>query len=234
MRLHRFMGDFKLKEGNLKITDKELLNQFRSVLKLKIGERIILCDGNINEGTAEIKGYNKGTVDIEILDIVKNENEPDRAVVLYCAILKKENFELVVQKATEIGVSEMVPLITARTIKLDIRKDRLQKIIKEAAEQSGRGIVPVLHGPVDFEDAVKNVSKDGTNLFFDISGQNLDPHTTYYTLHTTIWTGPEGGWTETELEAAKNVGFNVISLGKTTLRAETAAIIGSYLAIHSF
>lgn len=72
-----------------------------------------------------------------------------REVILYCAILKHENFELVVQKATEAGIKEIAPIITTRTIKLDIRKDRLEKIIKEAAEQSGRGVVPVWNWPLN-------------------------------------------------------------------------------------
>lgn len=233
MRIHRFIGNFKLKIGSLKLGDKELLNQLRDVLKLKSGEKIVLCDGDMNEGTAEIKGHGKDTVGIEILDVGKNQNEPDKDVVLYCAILKKENFEFVVQKTTEVGVKEIIPVISERTVKLNIRQDRLEKIIKEAAEQSGRGIVPVLREPVNFKDAINRTDLKINNLLFDISGRS-DLHTTNYMLHTTLWIGPEGGWTAQELESARKSNFKIINLGKLTLRAETAAIVGSYLAIHSF
>src|SRR3989344_4947911 len=148
MKIHRFIGNFKIKIGALRINDEELLNQLRNVLKLKVGEKIILCDGRRNEGSAEIKEYGKDYVEVEIKEVGVNENEPEKQVILYCSILKRENFELVVQKATEIGIKEIVPIITERTVKLDIRKDRLEKIIREAAGQSGRGTVPVLHEPI--------------------------------------------------------------------------------------
>ena len=233
MKIHRFIGDFNVRLGSLKLQDRELLNQFRSVLRLKVGEKLILCYGRRNEGTAEIKEYGKDYVEVEIKEAGVNKNEPEKQVTLYCAILKRENFELVVQKATEVGVKEIVPIITKRTVKLDIRKERLEKIIKEAAEQSGRGIIPILHESIDFEKAIKGINDKNANFLFDISGKEFNSYTTNYLLHTTSWIGPEGGWTSQELETAKTADFEIVCLGKTTLRAETAAIIGSYLAIHS-
>jgi len=237
MKIHRFIGNFKIKIGALRINDEELLNQLRNVLKLKVGEKIILCDGRRNEGSAEIKEYGKDYVEVEIKEVGVNENEPEKQVILYCSILKRENFELVVQKATEIGIKEIIPLITARTVKLDIRKERLEKIIKEAAEQSGRGIAPVLNEPIDFEKAIKNINSKNANFLFDISGKEFNSDTTNFLLHTTIWIGPEGGWHADEvqrvLSLSKELNFKIMSLGKTTLRAETAAIIGSYLVINN-
>lgn len=236
MKIHRFIGNFKLKIGVLKLEDGELFNQFRNVLKLKAGEKVIIGDGKGNEGISEIKEYGKDSVTIEVAEISVNQNETDRHVILYCAVLKKENFELVVQKATEVGIKEIVPIITARTVKLDIRKDRLEKIIKEASEQSGRGIVPILHDPSDFDKAVEGIDKNSTNLFFDASGMNLSdlgPNTYNLLKPISVWVGPEGGWTPEEVESAKNSDFRVITLGKTTLRAETAAIVGTYLIVHN-
>lgn len=238
MRLHRFIGRFKLKVGGLKLEDKELLNQLRNVLKLRIGERIILCDGQRSEGLAEIREYGRNFTGVEVIEISKNKNEPGRQVVLYCSILKRENFELVVQKATEIGVKEIAPIITERTVKLSIRQDRLEKIIKEAAEQSERGIVPILHEPIDLEKAVSNAVGNKLNCFFDQSGQMYRHRKSDNGLAMSkegvgVWIGPEGGWSPRELEMAGDARFEIISLGKTTLRAETAAIIGAYLVIHN-
>lgn len=240
MKLHRFINELKLKKGNIKIENRELLNQLRTVLRLKAGEKIILCDGAMNEGVAEIKGYGKECVEVEILEITRNQSELERHVVLYCSILKKENFELVVQKATEVGVAEIVPIITERTVKLNLRKDRLEKIAKEAAEQSGRGVVPILHEPIDFKKAVETAKTSGTNLFFDQDGlewtklhsDEAEPRIVRFE-RTGAWVGPEGGWSSQELETAGNLDFKVISLGKTTLRAETAAIVGSFLVINN-
>lgn len=233
MKIHRFVGNFNLKIGVLKIEDWDLFNQAKNVLKLKAGEKIVLGDGNMNEGTAEILEYGKNFIRVSINEIKTNENEPSQNVVLYCAILKKENFELVAQKATEVGIKEIVPIITERTVKLDIRKDRLEKIIKEAAEQSGRGIVPVLREPIKFQEAFVLAKTYGLNLFFDQSGesfkglQRLDNKG-----RIGAWVGPEGGWDSQEVELALKSGFKIINLGELTLRTETAAIIGAYLAIH--
>ncbi len=235
MKTHRFIGDFNIRSGGLKLQDKELLNQFRSVLRLRVGEKVILCDGKMSEGIAEVKEYGKDYIEVEIKGVSVNKNEPEKQVILYCSILKRENFELVVQKVTEVGITEIIPLITDRTVKLDIRKERLAKIIKEAAEQSGRGVVPVLHNPIDFEKAVGAMAVGSTNIFLDISGinlLNLKPNICNLKA-ISVWVGPEGGWTAQELEIARTAGFEIISLGKTTLRAETAAIIGSYLVINN-
>ena len=86
---------------------------------------------------------------------------------------KKENFELVVQKAVEIGVKEIIPIITKRTVKLNLKYDRLEKIIKEAAEQSGRGILPILRKAMDFKKAIEEAEQNNINLFFDISGKKF-------------------------------------------------------------
>lgn len=230
MKPHRFIGNFNLKTGNLELKDKELFNQMRNVLRLEVGDEVMLCDGKLNEARVKIIGFRKDSIEFNILEKWQNQNEPERHVVLYCSILKKENFELVVQKATEIGVSEIVPVIAARTVKLDVRKNRLEKIIKEAAEQSGRGIVPVLHDPVDFKKAIDLAVKDSLNILFDSSGSSLNSLVTNHWSLVTIFIGPEGGWTSEELEAVKIADFEIISLGKLTLRAETAAIIASYIS----
>ena len=233
MKLHRFVLNFNIKTGEIKFDDRELFNQIGNVLKLKIGEKVILCDGNMNEGTAEIKEYGKDFIKVEVGEIKVNQNEPLRHIILYCAILKKENFGLVVQKATEVGVKEIVPLITSRTIKLDVRKDRLDKIIKEAAEQSGRGIVPILRNPINFDEAIKAGKDNSVNLFFDCSGESFNKSDRLdHKGLIGIWIGPEGGWTDAELQLAKKSDFQIINLGKLTLRAETAAIIASYEIIN--
>lgn len=206
--------------------DEEVVDQIRKVLKLKVGEQVLLCDGQGNEVVGEITEIVHKVIKLKVLKVQKNENEAGWRVVLYCAILKRENFELVVQKATEIGVAEIVPVVTRRTVKLDIKQERLQKIIKEAAEQSGRGVVPILREPIIFQEAIKNAN--GANILFDSSG-SIQASNSKLLTSIAIWIGPEGGFDEAEITAAKNAGFEIASLGKLTLRAETAAIVASYL-----
>ncbi len=230
MRLHRFIGNFDIAKSNLKIHDDELLNQIRNVLRLGSGQEVILADGKLSEAKAKISEMGKDFIVFEVLERWQNQNESERDVVLYCAILKRENFELVVQKATEAGIKEIVPVITERTVKLNIRQDRLEKIIKEAAEQSGRGIMPILHAALDLQQAIDNGGKN-MNLFLDSSGESFnDSQRLNNEGQIGVWIGPEGGWTEKELSLARESKFKIINLGKLTLRAETAAIIGTYLA----
>ncbi len=231
MKLHRFILQFTISDGQIEITDPEVVGQIRNVLKLKAGEQLVLCDGQMNEVLGEIIEVHK-VVKLKVLKEQKNGDEPTRRVTLYCAILKRENFELVVQKATEIGVAEIVPVITRRTVKLDVKQERLEKIIKEAAEQSGRGVVPKLCEPMEFEKALQQ-AEGKQNILFDTSGEIQISNFKFQIQKSCgIFVGPEGGFDETEIAAAKAAGFYIASLGKLTLRGETAAIVASYLALH--
>lgn len=232
MRLHRFIGNFDLSKKELSINDADFINQARNVLRLKIGDELIFCDGKINEAKARFTELGGSVSKLEILNVYKNKTEPENYVILYCPILKKENFEMVVQKSVEVGVKEITPVITARTVKLGLNKERLEKIIKEAAEQSGRGVLPKLNEAVDFNEAVAEAkNKNEINLFFNISESQLG-HSMSKPKRIGIFVGPEGGWTEEEIKIAQFNGFTFAGLGKTILRAETAAVIASYLTIN--
>ncbi len=230
MKLHRFIGNFNFNNSRVKIYNGDFLNQARNVLRLKVGESLILCDGIGNEATATIKEYNKDFVEVEITSMTKNQNESERKAILYCSVLKRENFELVVQKATEVGVAEIVPVISKRTIKLNLRNERLEKIAREAAEQSGRGVVPKLHQMMGFEAALNHAKENNSeNMFFDISGKK--PEFEKNNNSVGVFIGPEGGWEDFEIKKAQKMGFRVVSLSKLTFRAETAAIIAIYLSV---
>lgn len=231
MRLHRFIVDNNLQSGLLVIDDEQLLYQLKDVLRLKSGDEIILADGRGKEALVKISGYKGKGVEVEIAGVSDNKNEPDIIVNLYCSILKRDNFELIVQKVTEIGVKNIIPIISKRTVKLDFKRERLEKIIKEAAEQSGRGIIPKLAEPIKFSDAVSLASKE-TNILLDISGEPSAFKPTKDSRALSCWIGPEGGWDEEEVNFAKENGFRILSLGLLTLRAETAAIVASYLSVH--
>ncbi len=233
MRLHRFISNFDFSNKNFKISDRDLINQFRKVLRFKQGDRVILANGKMEEAVAEIDKINDEFISIEVLEFGLNKNEPQVHSVLYCSILKRENFELAAQKATEIGIKEIVPIISKRTVKLDIRKDRLEKIIREAAEQSGRGIVPVLHKALVFEKALDSAKKNDINLFFDFSGGDFDEAAIVGKKKVGIFIGPEGGWGDGEVEMARGIkNFKVFDLGKLSLKSETAAIVASYICIN--
>ncbi len=217
MKIHRFIG---------RIGDKEISSQIRNVLKLKAGEQIIIGDGKGNDELVDITGMGK---EITYKSVKRLEVEKlVREVSLYLAILKKENFELAVQKAVECGVSKVTPIITERTIKTGLNIPRLEKIILEASEQCGRSIMPILSPILDFKNAVD--SADGEKIIFHLNGDEYMPDKNAKEI--SIFIGPEGGFTDREIELAKTSGFSVASLGSLTLRGETAAIIGTYRAVH--
>ena len=247
MKIHRFIDNFDLTKKELEISG-EIAHQIIKVLKLKVGEKIEICDKKGTYAIAKIVKIEKNTVLIEINELIKNQNT-DKHINLFCAILKKENFELVVQKATECGVSKIIPVITARTIKTGLNMERLQKIAKEASEQSGRVNVPEILEPIKFNDISETKIEDSINIVFDISGESLfEMHKNFqqkiFSVHRrhdsqgisnndspsiNIFIGPEGGWTEEEIEKANSSNFKIASLGSLTLRGETAAIIATYL-----
>ncbi len=234
MRLNRFFGDFDFQQKTLQIMDRDFLHQIKNVLRLGEGEGIILVDGRGQEATAKIMAYGKDFIAVEILEVKANQNEPARRVILYCAILKRENFELVAQKATEVGVSEIVPVISQRTVKTGLKKDRLAKIIKEAAEQSGRVRLPVLREALDFKETIREAKNNSVNILFDLSGAKFTQSDCVNLAQQekfgiSIFIGPEGGWSEEEIALAKEAGFKIASLGRLTLRGETAAIVATYL-----
>jgi len=237
MRLHRFIGNFDFENERIRIEDSEIVKQIRNVLRLRSGDVAILSDGKLNEAEAKIINMEKDFLEMELLRKKRNDNEPAIQTTLYCSILKKENFEFIAQKATEVGISEVVPVITLRTVKMNLRSERLEKIVKEAAEQSERGIVPKISSIITFSEALESSRKNEVNLFFDRDGESLlktglsglqaeDPK------NIGIFIGPEGGWDDSEIRMAKSAGLKIVSMGKLNFRAETAAIIGSYLAVN--
>ncbi len=262
MRHRFFIERFSEKGTTLALPD--LVHQIGRVLKLRVGEEVVLWTGDGVEYIFAIEKISAKDVRGRVVGVEENTREPDVSVTLYCAILKRENFELVCQKATEVGISAIVPLITERTVKVNINQSRLKKIVQEAAEQSGRARIPVLCDAISFSEALKRVEKDGTNLFFDVSSQNSqEPPLVSAVLgageerskaymeircrvpqpsnnemchqrrfsQVNLFIGPEGGWTDTERVNAMKAGLQFRSLGSLTLRAETAAIVASYIAV---
>ncbi|MBI2013865.1 MAG: 16S rRNA (uracil(1498)-N(3))-methyltransferase [Candidatus Colwellbacteria bacterium] len=235
MKLHRFIINETLESGKLlRVSDEDVVKQIRNVLRLRIGDKLVLGDGASCEAVAEIQDFGNGFIMFKVLEISQNKSESEADITLYCSVLKRDNFELVVQKTTEVGIKEIVPIVAKRTVKLNLNLERLRIIAKEAAEQSGRAVVPKIHEVISFNEAVKNAGgvMINHNTLFDISGEPInDLKLKTKNLKLNLWVGPEGGWDESELTAAKEAGFKIVSLGKLTLRAETAAIIATYVAI---
>jgi 16S rRNA (uracil1498-N3)-methyltransferase len=234
-KIHRFVADLPPAGSVAALVDPELVHQIYRVLKLRPGERIILTDGKGSDATAEIISSDDASCRVKIVG--RETLSQGRKVALYAAVLKKENFEWAAEKGVEAGAAEIVPVVSERTVKSGVKAERIKKIIREAAEQSGNPFVAEAAEPMKFSDALVRASKNAVNWFFDPSGEDFQtaaktapwgggaaPET------AGVWIGPEGGWTDEELAAAKAAGFRAVSLGRLILRAETAAAVAVYLA----
>lgn len=223
MKIHRFIGDYHFWGDQVKIENPENIKQIKDILRLQAGERVVLCDGGGSEAEAELLELNKKFILGKILEKRKLE-KPKKEIHLYLAVLKKENFELAVQKAVECGATSITPIITSRTVKTGIKTERLEKIILEASEQSGRAYLAELGIVTEFDQAIKDAK--GEKIIFDISGKKYQPSGE---KSVSIFIGPEGGFTKEEIEKAKNLEFKLATLGPLTLRAETASTVATYL-----
>jgi len=150
----------------------------------------------------------------------KNGTVPQHKITLYQSIIKKDKMEWVVEKATELGVTKIVPIISERSEKKGFNVDRARKIAIEASEQCGRGDIPQIVEPITIEKAISQAEKA---IVFDSSGKSLKELDKIETK--SIFIGPEGGWSENEISKFKSQNFEILNLGDLTLRAETAAIV---------
>jgi 16S rRNA (uracil1498-N3)-methyltransferase len=225
----RFFLPVDLSKRSHSLSDEGLYHQLKNVLRVSIGDAVVVCDGSGNEVEGVVEELSKNRVLITTTEPSVVRAEPGNRVVLYTSIIKKDLFEWVVQKATEVGAKEIVPVVTERTVKMGVRLDRLKVIAKEAAEQSGRGMIPVIHEPIAFTEALSRAQKEGQVLFFDKDGDDVHSHNDIGGV-CSIFIGPEGGWSDSEKSLVTEKGVAPVSLGLLTLRAETAAVIATYVA----
>lgn len=198
------------------------------VLRLRAGEQIELFDGDGQGVLAEVISA-LPTLRVRLLSAAP-AREAVTKVTLCLALIQPEKFELSIQKATELGVAEIQPLITdlceVRVERIAGKLERWRKIAAEAAKQCGRTRIPAVHEP-DRPAGVLGHSRGLNHLLFDATGGALP------TLKGPLaaFIGPEGGWSDEELAAFQEAGTPVVSLGTRRLRAETAAIVASALLI---
>jgi len=249
MRLHRFYVGESIGERTEVVVDSvELLNQIQHVFRLGKGDSVIIFDGSGFDYECEIVSSDKKSLILKVKRSEASRFMPMRDIGLYQAIVKKDNFEWIVEKATELGVTNIIPVIAERSEKKALNEDRLNKIAIEASEQSGRGNVPKIFPIVELEDIVKGVASGsclGDNspmkkIVFHTEGDVLhgsDSDTGTCSGKTTkdlagsdlqkrvaVFIGPEGGWSDKEMELFHKNGFEVRCLGKQVLRSETAVI----------
>ncbi|MEZ5345775.1 MAG: 16S rRNA (uracil(1498)-N(3))-methyltransferase [Pyrinomonadaceae bacterium] len=213
-------------ENDSAVLDPEQAKHLKNVLRLAEGEKIRIFDGAGNEFLCEILVLRKNGADLSILRQVEPVSpESPLELTLAAALLKIDKFELVVQKAVELGVSKLVPLVTKRTdVKaknIEQKMTRWRKIITESSKQCGRAKLLEIAAPLEFEAFVKTLEGERI-LFAETGGESFE--TLKPDKKITAVIGPEGGWDDPEIGMARDNGFHIITLGGRILRAETASI----------
>ncbi len=210
----------------------------REVLRLKPGDEVYVFNGEGKEFLSRIDESRRDTAQLQIITEVEPARpESPLQLTLALALLKGDKFDLVVQKTTELGVTRIVPVITKHAdIRLRDESDaakrvtRWQRIAMEAAKQSGRAVVPEIGSAITFASLIETTGKDGRStslMFSEREGQSLFQTRDSMAADSKVITalvGSEGGWSDEEIAAVRASGWDVITLGGRTLRAETAAI----------
>jgi 16S rRNA (uracil1498-N3)-methyltransferase len=217
----------------------------RDVLRLHPGDEVYVFDGAGREFRATVQKLDRGSAVFDLHEEVEPARpESPLDLTLAIVLLKGEKFDLVVQKSAELGVRRIVPLDSARAdVHLRSSEDagkrvtRWQRIAREATKQSGRARVPDISEPLPLESWLSSSSAVRGVMFSERDGQSWSqvfPGETVRPDSLAVLTGPEGGWEDCEIELARSAGFQIITLGGRTLRAETAAIVVVTLAQHRF
>lgn len=224
MRLHRFYTGSQLKlKKDFWLHDEQLLWQWNKVLRFRTGQNVILFDGLKTERLYQISEISKKEAHLELVTDMELKL-PKAHVYLFWSLLKKENNEYIIQKCSELGVSNFVPLLSERTIKKDFNLERAQKIAVEASEQCGRGNIPMVREPLHLEKALDEYLGKLKIFVCHQGGKPLDE---IKEDKAGLIIGPEGGWSAREQKMFSEGGLDLFGLSDFVLRAETAAIVAS-------
>ena len=202
------------------------------VLRMKPGERVTVCDTNGVEYETEVR-QTGSEVTLDVLSSRMSENEPPYKAIVFQALVKGDRFDTVLQKSTELGAAEIVPVMTARCmVKLNRQEyakkvERWQRIAYEAAKQCGRAVIPKVHDPVTFKEALSMAAECDAALFCYEGGGTVPLPGILPEFKApksiAVMIGPEGGYADEEAADAENAGLKMTGLGRRILRTETAA-----------
>lgn len=229
MRTIRSYIDCPLAPGFELALPESISNHVVRVLRLEPGELFHLFNGDGHDYPAEILSTEKRGARVRIVSRVAVGNESPLRIHLYQSIARGEKMDWILQKATELGVAAFTPMLSERTeVKLD--QERSDKrlthwhgVVRSACEQSGRALIPVIHPPVNVNRLALGGQSQGYYLQPG-TGQRLADLPLAPALETALAIGPEGGFSERDMQQLQNAGFKGLSLGPRILRTETAGI----------
>ncbi len=237
MKISRYFINQNLSVGKLVIKDKDLIHRLFVVLKYKTGEHIKLFNGQDScDYLSTLLIISKKECFLEITEKINNDgNAVSKKINVYVAVVKSD-FDEMLREMVEIGANEITPIISERVERKELNYERLNRIILEACEQSGRSDVPKLNGIANLFD-FKDFSSENVYYHTEEVSQNKDVTQKISRReeeYTNIFIGPEGGWTEGEIKWFCDNGFSIRTLKTNILRAKTAAVVCLYDIINLY
>ena len=198
-------------------------------LRMVEGDALTVCNGNGTDFECVLTAVSPEQVTLSVTATHDTRSEPTLAITLYQGLPKGDKLEWIIQKAVELGVVRIVPVVCARSIAKPSERDRKkaarwQKIADEAAGQSGRGILPQVEAPISFKEAAARMANTTTVVFYECGGTPLTDIAPTLTKETAIFIGPEGGIAPDEIQTLTQNGATLATLGPRILRCETAPI----------
>ncbi|MBE7037935.1 MAG: 16S rRNA (uracil(1498)-N(3))-methyltransferase [Ruminococcaceae bacterium] len=229
--MHRFYTDKIDCENNKACIVGDDVKHIKKVLRLNSGDEVVVCDYKNKDYICKISAFLENEVQLDIIEIKDNFSEPPIDVTIYQSLPKSDKMELIIQKCVEIGVKKFVPVASKRSVvKLNDDKKKIirwQRIADEAAKQCGRGIKVEVNDVLSFKEAIKSVDDDTLKLIPYENEKELSIKTVLKeSKHKKIavFIGPEGGFSDEEIDFALANGFSAVTLGPRILRCETAPI----------
>ena len=230
---HFFVSEEQINGENAYIEGSDV-NHIVNVLRMKPGEELLISVKGDWDYLCKIVDIETDRVNLKVLESMEQRELPVNITLLQ-GIPKSDKLEMIIQKAVELGVSEIIPVKTKRVVvkidekKADTKVNRWNAIAESAAKQSKRSIIPKVSGPMSIDNALEIVKDFGVKLIPYENADGIDKTRKILdsmdkTKDIAVFIGPEGGFEEAEVERIKNSGFEVITLGKRILRTETAGL----------
>ena len=212
---------------------KEDSKHIAVVLRMQVGETITVNDDNSQRHICKLLSVNKDIVTASIVSSEYFSNQPTASVTIYAGLSKGDRFDYLIQKCVECGADSIIPFISERCIarpnssEYEKKRVRFQRIADEAVNQSKRSNRVEVHPIATFENAVKKASNHSTPLFLYENEEQLSLSSVIGSsngLDYSIFTGPEGGFSDSEVKTALSYGMKIVSIGPRILRCETAPV----------
>lgn len=211
--------------------DEDTSKHIISVLRMQKGEELLITNGKGHKAKVSIIDDNRKRCSVQIETVEKEEEKSPKIAIAISIIKNASRFEWFLEKATEIGVTEIIPLLCERTEKEKFRYDRMKGILVSAMLQSQQTWLPHLHQPTSFSDVVKNALQEQKFIAHCLPEEKR-PLTNQLINGSTdqlILIGPEGDFTQKEIDLALQNNFTAVALGNTRLRTETAGMVAATL-----